>query len=104
MKKKILFVCNYNEVRSRTAEIVYKEKYDVKSCGLKFNSRIRCDYYSFLWADLIIVMEKEQKNFIIKEYPEFKSKIRVLGINSNYHFMETELINKIKEKMKSLGL
>ncbi len=88
---KILFVCNYNEVRSKTAEEIYKQKYETKSCGLKQNSRIKCNYYSYKWADIIIVMEEEQKKRIIKEYPEFKNKIKVLGINSNYYYMETEL-------------
>ncbi len=104
MKKKILFVCTYNEIRSKTAEIIFKKykSIEVKSCGLDRSANTVCNKNSYLWADIIIVMEEVHKKIIEEKYPEFKNKIKVINVPSNYYFMETELIELLKIKVKKV--
>lgn len=107
----ILFVCTGNTCRSPMAEGITKDifkgrRVDVKSCGIGAvfgnmaspeaivvmkEHRIDISSHSSRplskelidWADLILVMEKHQKDYIIDRFPESSIKVFMLSEFSN---------------------
>jgi predicted protein tyrosine phosphatase len=67
-RKKVLFVCAQNRIRSYTAEkmLAGSQLYDVKSRGVAKDARIKLTEADIRWADIIFVMEKDHKNRIAK--------------------------------------
>ena len=61
---KVLFVCNQNQNRSKTADELFNYKYDTKSAGL-FNLK-PISKNEISWADVVIVMEDFQRSEIAK--------------------------------------
>ena len=62
-KKKLLFICNNNLVRSKAAEFIMKKnkKFDVKSAGLSPWADVPVSNQSIKWADEIFVMDEEHE-------------------------------------------
>ena len=92
---KILFVCSRNKKRSLTAEKVFRNRpgLQVKSAGTADGARIKVSRELLLWADHVLVMEKNHKTIIRQNFADFDaSKIIVLGIPDDYEFMDPELI------------
>ncbi len=101
---KVLFVCNMGMHRSRTAaELwhninadetdymgIYNEKHDHKNKLSK--------------ADLIIVMEPEQRKWISENYPDIylKKKILCLDIKDIYRYNQPELVELLWKKFKEI--
>lgn len=99
---KVLFVCNQNENRSRTAEELFKGRFVTKSAGL-YNKKPITKKELF-WADLVIVMEDEQRTEISKRFPkEYLSK-RILSLNipDIYSYNQEKLIYELKSKVDAL--
>lgn len=106
-KKKLLFICNNNLVRSRTAETIMKKnkKFDVKSVGLSPWADIPVSNQSIKWADQIFVMDEEhefQKSRLLQKFPEaLKKEVIILEIPSiNVIRDDPELTERIKDKLK----
>jgi len=99
---KILFVCNQNQNRSKTAEHLFKNKFETKSAGLYSIKPIK--KAEIEWADIIIVMEEEQREELSKRFPNsyLKKQILNLEIPDIYHFNQPELINLLNTKFESL--
>ena len=99
---KVLFVCNQNENRSKTAEELFKNRFKTKSAGL-FNNR-PVTIAALEWADTIIVMEDEQRSEIAKRFPKqyMKKKILSLNIPDIYCYNQPELIEILKSKVDDL--
>ena len=99
---KILFICNQNQNRSKTAEILFKNRYETKSAGL-FNEK-PVNKEEIEWADLIVVMEDLQRTEISKRFPKQYLQKRILSLNVSdvYHFNQPELIYILKSKMEEL--
>ena len=100
---KLLFICNENTMRSRTAELVYAQngKYEVKSAGVTKGAKVKVTSELLHWADMIFVMEEEQQKFLLKKFPEdigFRE-IIILDIPDTYYIMEPELVDLIKERV-----
>ncbi|MBN1386564.1 phosphotyrosine protein phosphatase [Candidatus Woesearchaeota archaeon] len=95
---KVLFICNQNENRSKTAEEVLRKKYSTKSAGLFNNNPVSKEELE--WADMIAVMEDHQREEIGKRFPKIylKKKIISLDIPDIYHHNQPELIKILKEK------
>ncbi len=98
----ILFVCNQNENRSKTAEEIFKDKFNTKSAGLFNENPLTKEQLQ--WADKIIVMEEHQREEIGKRFPKeyMKKMILCLDIPDMFHYNQPELINLLKNKMKKL--
>lgn len=98
--KKVLFICNQNEHRSKTAEILFKNQYNTRSAGL-FNEKSVTEN-EINWADIIFVMEESQRSEIAKRFPKsyMKKQILNLEIPDIYQFNQQELINLLKNKMR----
>ena len=100
---RVLFICNQNENRSKTAEEIFKNKFDTKSAGLYSQKPVSEEPIS--WADTIIVMENRQRTELSKRFPELymKKKILSLDIPDTYYHNQPELIKILKSKMNELA-
>lgn len=101
--KKLLFVCTYNEMRSATAETVFtSEGWPAKSAGTARSARKVLDEEMIRWADIVFVMEKKHREHIKELFAAAtrKKRIIVLGIPDNYYYMEEQLVELLKEKVK----
>ncbi len=99
----ILFVCSRNQWRSPTCEEIYKKhsNLNVRSAGTEPSARIKLTVKSILWADVIFVMEKKNKERMLEKFPfETQEKQFItLDIPDEYKFMDVELIDDIKLKV-----
>ncbi|MBU0962372.1 MAG: phosphotyrosine protein phosphatase [Nanoarchaeota archaeon] len=99
---KLLFICNQNKNRSKTAEMLFKNKYETKSAGLYNEKPLNKRQLS--WADLVVVMDDSQRNEISKRFPELYLKKRIISLNINdiYKYNQKELIDELKTKFNEL--
>src|SRR5476651_915796 len=101
---KILFVCSRNRRRSLTAETIFKNElsWEVRSAGTEESARIKVTAGHLGWADVIVVMEKRHKERLRQKYPEeLAAKSCVcLFISDDYEFMDSALIEILREKMR----
>ena len=98
----ILFICNQNENRSKTAEQLFKDRFKTKSAGLyntKPVSKKQLD-----WAHTIFVMEEHQRNEIAMRFPDVYMQKRILSMDipDVYHYNQPELIDVLKSKVDEL--
>jgi predicted protein tyrosine phosphatase len=100
-KKNILFVCTANELRSPTAEELFKndKTLNVKSAGTHIYANRQIDKDLVKWSELIIVMQEHHKKKIIKKFPSAEKKIVVLNIPDKYARNDPELIKILKKKV-----
>jgi len=98
----VLFICNQNLNRSKTAEQVFKGKFKTKSAGLYNEKPVTEKQLS--WADVILVMEDSQRSEIAKRFPKqyIKKRILSLDIPDVYHYNHPELIKALNSKVKGL--
>jgi predicted protein tyrosine phosphatase len=103
LRKKILFVCARNKIRSLAAERMFAGSpfYDVKSRGVARDARIQLKESDIAWADIIFVMEKNHRNRIAKDFRSAIAHKAVvcLFIEDVYQPMEEELIAVLRQKL-----
>lgn len=102
LNKKLLFICTYNEMRSPTAEEVFrKEGWKTASAGTAATARKVIEERLLSESDIIFVMEKKHRDFIKKNFitASANKKIINLEIHDNYHYMEKELVSMLREKV-----
>lgn len=99
---KMLFICNQNLHRSKTAEFMFKDRFETKSAGL-FNKNPVSEK-GLSWADVIVVMEEFQRKEIGMKFPKLylQKNIICLNIPDAYFYGQTELVNILENKMKEL--
>lgn len=99
---KILFICNQNENRSKTAEELFKDKFETKSAGLYNKKPVNEKQLS--WADKIVVMEDSQRSEIAKRFPKqyIQKQIISLDIPDMYNYNNPELIKMLNSKFNQL--
>jgi len=100
----ILFLCSANIHRSKTAETLFQEKcsgHTFKSAGLsekycrQYGSQL-CTTELLDWAEQVYVMEEMHVQRIAKYAGEhYLEKVKVLGIEDIYQYMQPELIEKL---------
>jgi predicted protein tyrosine phosphatase len=104
MNTKLLFVCSQNKLRSLTAERFFSEHegFDVASCGTNKDAATTISGDLIEWADHIFVMEDIHKKKMTKKFRDLlrDKRIRVLGIPDDYDFMDEELIEILKNKIR----
>jgi predicted protein tyrosine phosphatase len=95
----ILFICNQNQNRSKTAEKLFKSKFNTKSAGL-YNEK-PLNQKQLEWADTVVVMENKQRAEIGKRFPKQYLQKRIISLNipDIYHFNQPELSNILKTKI-----
>lgn len=99
---RLLFICNQNENRSKTAEELFSSQFETNSAGLYNEKPVNEQQLS--WADVIVVMEEEQRKELAKRFPKqyLKKQILSLDIPDVYFYNQPELIEVLKEKMSKL--
>ena len=106
MNQKLLFICTANQMRSRTAEEMYKNdpRFEVASAGTAWFAERRIDEQNLSWADIIVVMEQHHQKAIRKEFPRIakEKKILVLDIPDIYQFMDRTLMRDLKAKFEEV--
>ena len=105
-KKKILFVCTINRMRSATAHLLYKDddRFEVKSAGTDEYATVPITRPILEWADSIVVMEKHHRTWIRKHFADIYSmkKIVCLYIPDEYDLMQPELIAILKDSFETV--
>ncbi len=100
MKKRILFLCSQNKLRSPTAEAIFADhpKIEVDSAGLNHDAEVPLSEEQVQWADLIIVMEKVHRKRLNQKFKTVLAgkRIAVLNIPDDYDFMDPDLIALLK--------
>ncbi len=99
---KVLFICNQNKHRSKTAEEVFRSKFETKSAGLYNDVPVSDKELS--WADVIAVMEEEQRVELAKRFPKqvFAKKVISLNVPDTYSYNQPELIELLRRKSDAL--
>ena len=99
---KVLFICNQNQNRSKTAENLFKAKFETKSAGLYNEKPVTKKQLS--WADLVVVMEDAQRTEIAKRFPKQYMQKRILSLNipDIYNFNDPKLVDLLKTMMVRL--
>lgn len=99
---KLLFICNQNENRSKTAEELFKDKFSTKSAGL-YNEKPVTEK-QIAWADTIIVMEDAQRSEIAQRFPKLYAQKRILSLNipDIYSYNQPKLREILKLRMEQL--
>lgn len=99
---KVLFVCNQNENRSKTAEKIFQKKFETKSAGLFNDNPISEEDMS--WADKVIVMEEFQRSELAERFPKQYMKKQILSLNipDIYQFDQPELVNILNSKISEI--
>jgi len=98
----VLFICNQNQNRSKTAEEIFKDRFNTKSAGI-YNAKPVTEK-QLSWADTIIVMEATQRSEIAKRFPKQYMLKRVLSLDipDIYHYNQPELIEILNSKINEL--
>jgi predicted protein tyrosine phosphatase len=98
----VLFICNQNQNRSRTAEEFFKTRFNTKSAGL-YNPRPVTEK-QITWADAVVVMEEPQRSEIAKRFPKqyMLKRIVCLDIPDIYRYNQPELIKILNSKIEGL--
>ena len=99
---KVLFICNQNQNRSKTAEGIFKGRFQTKSAGLYNGKPVTEKQLS--WADIVVVMEEAQRAEISKRFPKHYMQKRILSLDipDVYHYNQPELIKILKSKVNEL--
>ena len=103
---KILFVCTVNRMRSATAHTIYSEdpRFEVRSAGTDKHANTVLTEELLHWANAIVVMEKEHRDFIRDNFKDIyqTKKIVCLYIRDLYIYMQPELIDTLKTKFEEV--
>ena len=101
---KVLFICNQNQNRSKTAEHLFREIFETKSAGL-YNEKPVTES-QLAWADLVIVMEEAQRSELAKRFPKqyIKKQIISLNVPDIYSYNQDKLKETLQIKIKELVL
>lgn len=96
-----LFICSRNQWRSPTAERVFAVGYGLstRSAGTSRHAKHTLTTKDVLWADIIFVMEQKHKQNIKEKFPRQlqHKKVIVLDIPDDYHYMDEDLIELLKD-------
>jgi len=98
----MLFICNQNKNRSRTAEKLFSTRFETRSAGL-YNTRPVTEK-QLAWADVIVVMEDTQRQEIARRFPALCLAKRILSLSvpDRYRHGQPELIQILRSRMDGL--
>jgi len=99
---RILFICNQNKHRSKTAEELLRSIHQTRSAGLYNDHPVTQAQLD--WADIIIVMEQAQRTELIRRYAHITlhKRILCLDIPDIYNYNQPELKRLIQQKCSAL--
>lgn len=99
----VLFICNQNKNRSKLAERLFQDKFNTKSAGLYNQKPLNQKQLS--WADVVVVMEEEQRGEVEKRFPQLSVQKRILSfdIPDVYNYDNIELKKHLESKVKKFA-
>lgn len=100
----LLFICSRNQWRSPTAEALFRHHpyHQARSAGTSPNAKRTVSAHDIAWADRIFVMEEKHQSRLKATFAralQFKP-IVVLDIPDDYHYMDTELIELLRQSLQ----
>ena len=97
-------MCNQNRNRSKTAEILFKRNFQTRSAGLYNSTPVTENDLS--WADVVIVMENEQRSEIGRRFPRMylQKQIISLDIPDIYKSDDPKLVTELQTKIAACHL
>ncbi len=101
---KVLFICNQNQNRSKTAEEIFKGTFTTRSAGL-YNERPVTEN-EIAWADLIVVMDDAQRAELAKRFPNhyLLKRIVSLDVPDVFRYQQPELVELLKTRVEEVLL
>lgn len=106
MKKRVLFLCSRNRLRSPTAETIFANHptVEVDSAGLAADAEVPVSAEQIEWADVIVVMEKVHRSRLNQKFRSSLAgkRVIVLNIPDRYDYMDPELVNLLKARCASV--
>jgi protein-tyrosine phosphatase len=98
----ILFICNQNQNRSKTAEHIFKNQFKTKSAGLYNTKPVSEKQIS--WADVVVVMEDKQRTELSKRFPQQYMQKRIISLNipDVYSYGQEDLVHLLQTKVDEL--
>jgi predicted protein tyrosine phosphatase len=104
---KLLFICSRNRLRSPTAEAVFSGLPGVEalSAGTSPDAETPVSADLIEWADLVLVMERVHRKRLKERFGSLLSEKRivVLGIPDKYKYMQPELVDLLRKKVRLRG-
>lgn len=101
--RRVLFVCGRNRRRSPTAEVLFRDHpgVEVQSAGLNADADNPISLEAVAWADVICVMEENQRRKLAQMFGSALKAVRVvsLDIADRYAFMDEELQRLLRERV-----
>ena len=99
----VLFICNQNQNRSKTAEHIFKKLFNTKSAGLYNDNPVTED--ELRWADTVAVMENIQRTEISKRFPELYMQKRIISLDipDIFQYNQPELVQLLNERVKAIA-
>jgi len=97
---RVLFVCNLGRNRSRTAAELFKDRFETRYAGVYSEERpVTAALLS--WADVVVVMNDEQRREISERFPKEYGQKRILslGVEDVYRYQQPELLELLKERV-----
>jgi len=102
-KKRILFVCTQNKVRSLTAEHLYRGRPDleVKSCGTATFAKNQLTNELLTWAEYVFVFDDSQLEVIARHFQKAAAEKPVisLGLPDVFTYKSDALVVKLTTKL-----
>ena len=102
-KKRVLFVCRENRVRSLTAEQVYRGRQDleVRSAGIAEYAAVPLTPELFEWADLVFVFSKEQQRIVEARFGNRLGSRRLvcLPLPDRFDYKSPKLVSKLTGRL-----
>ena len=97
---KVLFICGQNQHRSKTAEELFRDKFETRSAGLWNAHPVKPEQLE--WADVIVVMEDEHRIELAKRFPKqyMEKRIVTLGVSDVHRYNDPKLISLLEQKMR----
>lgn len=97
-----LFICQFNQRRSATAERIFAKDpaLEVRSAGTSPQAAVRVNERMLDWADVVFVMEDQQARDLAHLFPAHPAVGRLicLDIEDRYHFLDPQLVTLLQER------
>jgi len=100
--KKVLFVCSAGILRSATAARIYAKKWNTRACGSHPFALIPLSTNLFVWADMVVFVNKENFKAVEDLFPWDEKEHVVLDIPDMYEHMHPKLIECFKEQFSDV--
>lgn len=98
-----LFVCSRNRLRSPAAETVFASWLAVEtdSAGLAPDAKVPLGVEQLVWADLVLVVERRQRQALLRRFPAVMQGKRLicLDIPDDFACMQPELVTLLERKV-----